>query len=134
MFTTTMEYYQYMLCLLVWCVVLLDENMLSFMLKTYQGDIYNNMAALILSGVVASYLAFYLIRKFEPSLALTLGFLVMAASSGLIYPSTGFLTNLMPVVASENNAAMGVLSFAKLGAGSAHQLAYLFIIWQFNAR
>ena len=110
----------YMLCLLVWCVVILDENMLSFMLKTYQGDIYNNMAAIIISGVVASYLAFYLIRNFDPSLALTIGFLVMAVSAGFLYPSMGFINTLMPTIASVNNTAMGVLSLAKLGAGSAH--------------
>lgn len=34
-FTQPMEYYRYFLCILVWCVILLDENMLSFMLKSY---------------------------------------------------------------------------------------------------
>ena len=29
---------------------------------------------------------------------------------------------------------MAVLCFAKLGAGSAHHLAYLFIIWTFSAK
>jgi hypothetical protein len=134
MFTTRMEYLKYFLCILVWSVVLLDENMLSFMLKTYQGDIYNNMFALMLSGVAASYLAFYLVGKFEPALALAMGFMIMMIASGFIYPFMGSLSSLLPGIASVEHTAMGVLIFAKLGAGSAHHLAYLFVIWQFNAR
>lgn len=133
MFSTRIEYYQYGLCVLVWCVVLLNENMLSFMLKTYQGDIYDNMFVLIISGAIASYLAFFLIRLFQPALALTIAFVIMSISGGFIYPSMSKLNFFFPNVAI-NELAMGVLSLAKLGAGSAHHLAALFAIWHFNAR
>ena len=107
--------------------------MLSFMLKTYQGDIYNNMIALVISGIVASYLSFYLIGKFESSMALTLGFMILSISSGFLFPSIGGIVASLPNIATVDNTAMGVLSLAKLGAGSAHHLAYLFVVWEFSA-
>lgn len=87
------------------------------------------MLALLMSGVAASYLAFYLMGKFEPALALATGFLIMSLASGFIYPFMGSLSSILPNLASVEHTAMGVLIFAKLGAGSAHHLAYLFVIW-----
>ncbi len=91
------------------------------------------MFVLIVSGAIASYLAFFLIKLFQPALALAFGFMVMSVSGGLIYPSMSKLNFFFPTLGI-SEMAMGVLSLAKLGAGSAHHLAALFVIWQFNAR
>ena len=84
-FKTDMEVYKYALCVLIWSIFLLDENMLSFSLKTYEGDIYNNTVILIFSGGCASYLAYFLIDRFDPSLALSFSFSIMAIA-GFMYP------------------------------------------------
>lgn len=48
-----MEYINYAVCILIWCTMLLNENVLAFMLKGYDGDIYNNMMALMLAGAIS---------------------------------------------------------------------------------
>lgn len=86
LFTTRYEMQQYMLCLLVWCVCLLNDNMLHFSLKSYDGDIYNNTIILVISGIVALYLAYYFIKKFPPALSLTIAFGIMGFA-GFVYPT-----------------------------------------------
>mmetsp|Transcript_31670 Transcript_31670/g.30966 ORF Transcript_31670/g.30966 Transcript_31670/m.30966 type:complete len:135 (+) Transcript_31670:1179-1583(+) len=112
---------------------MLDDNLLSFMLKNYQGDIYNNMLVLIFSGFIASYMAYYLIGRMDPSLALGVAFSVLALAGGLIYPSMGSLILMIPKAGTTNAIATSALSLAKLGAGSAHHLVFLFIVWSFKA-
>jgi hypothetical protein len=61
--------------------------MLSFMLKSYEGDIYNNMLVLVISGVFATFVGFRLIKTFNPTLALALGFFIITIPTLIIYPS-----------------------------------------------
>lgn len=82
------------------------------MLKSYEGDIYNNTFVLIISGIIAMFLAYYLICKSHPTIALCITFMIMLFSSGLVYPSMGYLNSMFPKIASIDNMAMGVLSLA----------------------
>lgn len=91
------------------------------------------MLALVFSGIVATYLAYFLIGKYEPALALAISFFVLGISSSFIYPFIGQISRMLPSIVSIDNTAMAVLSLAKLGAGASHGLAFLFIIWQFKA-
>jgi hypothetical protein len=64
---------------------MLDDNMLHFSLKTYNGNIYDNHIVLVLSGAFSSYIAYSLITNFKPALALTMAFIIMGLS-GFVYP------------------------------------------------
>ena len=52
------------LCLIVFSIGILNENLLAFSLKTYNGDVYTNTIILIFSGCFASYFTFALISRF----------------------------------------------------------------------
>ena len=91
------DYYNYYLCILVWSVVLLNENMLSFMLKSYNGDIYNNMFVLIVSGAFASYLALVFLTFFSPVISLLFAFVILTLSSSLVYPSMSWIESMLPL-------------------------------------
>jgi hypothetical protein len=64
---------------------MLDDNILHYSLKTYEGDIYDNHLILVISGAFSSYLAYSLMQTFRPALALTMAFIIMGIS-GFIYP------------------------------------------------
>ena len=98
------------------------------MLKTYDGDIYNNHMILILSGPAATYLAYYLINRYHPAVALTISYCILSLA-GFIYPQISTLRSLLIVAPTVESIATVLLCLAKLGAGCAHNLAYLFIMW-----
>lgn len=129
LFSSKMEYLNYAVCILIWCTMLLNENVLAFMLKGYDGDIYNNMMALMLAGAVSQYVALMMICLLSPLNALASGFFIMCFSGGFLYPSISKLNVMFPGLAEYGGLSMGVLTLAKLGAGSTHQLASLYVIW-----
>ena len=56
-----MEVINFSLCMFVFAIGILNENLLSFSLKTYEGDVYTSTIILIIGGVFASYFTFALI-------------------------------------------------------------------------
>lgn len=113
--------------------MIVDENILHFSLKQYEGDIYNNTLLLILSGTLATSLAFYLIKQLHPAFALAITFFIMFAPS-FIYKLLHEYGMKYYKAKEIEYMAMTILTVAKLGAASAHNLAYLFVIWQFSSR
>ena len=85
MFETNIELVQFLLSILVWCTCILDDNLLQYSVKNYEGNIYNNTLNMILSGALSIYLSFWLISHFHPALALTFSFMLMIVA-GFIYP------------------------------------------------
>ena len=82
-----------MLVLFVLPTCVLDDNILHYSLKSYEGDIYYNHMLLMISGSFSIYLAYFLINNFHPTISLAFSFMIMC-TAGFIYPSIHNLKNL----------------------------------------
>lgn len=84
-FMSDLDTHSYFLSIIVWSIVILNENILHFQLKTYEGDIYNNTLILVGSGFIAVSLGYTLIKFMHPAVALSVSF-ILTAVPGIFYP------------------------------------------------
>ena len=118
---------------MIWSVCILNDYILQFSIGSYGGDIYNNMLVMIGSGSIAIGLSYLLIRRMHPALALSTALLLTLLPSLVYFAVVHHRVQLGLDLDSLGLAATVLLSLAKLGAATAHSLAFLFVVWQFKS-
>lgn len=107
--------------------------LLTFSIKNYGGDLFINELLIVIAALFALSASWFTVDKlgYKP-LTVIIACLGTIGISCLLYVKMPLLLQMLPITDKEA-VRLPCLFLAKLGIASVHNMAFLFIIWNFNA-